>query len=107
MQPTISAGLGPPENAIPVRVMSTDIKGLADSVTDGSDTVPVERWRAARYRQDAAAADVGMHRPDRRVEPQPQQVTTRVFRHVTVIESGACMQDRVVVDEIRFARLQR
>src|SRR5215471_16987944 len=45
--------------------------------------------------------------PDWRVEPQPQQVTTRVFRRVAVVESGPCMQDRVVVDEIRFARLKR
>ena len=49
--------------------------------------------------------DVGMHRPDWRVEPQPQQVTTRGFRRVAVVESGPRMQDRVVVDEIRFARL--
>jgi hypothetical protein len=46
-----------------------------------------------------------MHRPDWRVEPQPQQVTTRGFRRVAVVESGPRMQDRVVVDEIRFARL--
>src|SRR5206468_7677505 len=79
---------------------------IAGSVTDGSDAAPVERWRAACYRQDAAAADVGMHGPDRRVEPQPQQVTTQVLRRVAVVESGARMQDRVVVDEIRFARLE-
>ncbi len=48
-----------------------------------------------------------MHGPDWRIEPQPQQVTTRVLRCVAVVESGACMQDRVVVDEIRFARLKR
>src|SRR5258707_832115 len=41
----------------------------------------------------AAATDVGMHGPDRRVEPQPQQVTTRVLRRrVPVVESGARMQ---------------
>src|SRR5216684_8645947 len=80
---------------------------IAGSVTDGSDAAPVERWRAACYRQDAAAADVGVHGPDWRVEPQPQQVTTRVLRRVAVVESSACMQDRVVIDEIRFARLKR
>src|SRR5437762_11910439 len=76
-------------------------------MTDGSDVAPVERWRAACYREDAAATDVGMHGPDWRVEPQPQQVTTRVLRRVAVVEGGAGMQDRVVVDEIRFARLKR
>src|SRR5262245_45503841 len=76
-------------------------------MTDGGDAAPVERWRAARYRQDASAANVGMHGPDWRIEPQPQQVTTRVLRCVAVVESGACMQDRIVVDEIRFARLKR
>src|SRR5947209_18410670 len=76
-------------------------------VTGGSDAAPVERWRATCYRQDAAATDVGMHGPDWRVEPQPQQVAARVLRRVAVVKSRACMQDRVVVDEIRFARLQR
>src|SRR5215475_7099432 len=80
---------------------------MAGSVTDGRDAAPVERWRAARYGRDAAATDVGMHGPDWRVEPQPQQVTTRVLRRVAVVESGARVQDRVVVDEIRLARLQR
>src|SRR5260221_14794268 len=80
---------------------------IAGSMTDGSDAAPVERWRAACYRQDAAATDVGMHGPDWRVEPQPQQVTTRVLRRIAVVERGAGMQDRVVVDEIRFARLKR
>src|SRR5439155_7209019 len=65
---------------------------IAGSVTDGSDAAPVERWRAACYRQDAAAADVGVHRPDWRIEPQPQQVATRVLRCVAVVESGARMQ---------------
>src|SRR6266550_7355760 len=77
------------------------------SVTGGSDAAPVERWRATCYRQDAAATDVGMHGPDWRVEPQPQQVTTRVLRRVAVVESGTRVQDRVVVDKIRFARLKR
>ena len=45
---------------------------IAGSVTNGSDTAPVERWRAACDRQDAAATDVGMHGPDWRIEPQPQ-----------------------------------
>src|SRR5947209_19652921 len=76
-------------------------------VTGGSDAAPVERWRATCYRQDAAAADVGMHGPDWRVEPQPQQVTTRVFRRIAIVERGARVQDRVIVDEIRFARLKR
>src|SRR5215469_213139 len=80
---------------------------ITGSVTNGSDAAPVERWRAACYRQDAAATYVGMHGPDWRVEPQPQQVTTRVLRRVAVVEGGACVQDRVVVDEIRFARLKR
>src|SRR5689334_9436929 len=80
---------------------------ITGSVTDGSDAAPIKRWRAAYYRQDPAATDVGMHRPDWRVEPQPQQVTTRVLRRVAVVESGARMQDRVDVDEIRLARLQR
>jgi hypothetical protein len=70
-------------------------------MTDGSDAAPVERWRAACYRQDAAATDVGMHGPDWRVEPQPQQVTTLVLRRVAVVDSSACMQDRVVIEEIR------
>src|SRR5205814_5292193 len=76
-------------------------------VTGGSDAAPVERWRATCYRQDAAASDVGMHGPDWRVEPQTQQVTTCVLRRVAVVESGTRMQDRVVVDEIRFARMKR
>src|SRR5690349_11565402 len=79
---------------------------IAGSLTDGSDAAPVERRRAACYRQDAAAADVGMHGPNWRVEPQPQQVTTRVFRRIAVLERGARMQDRVIVDKIRFARLK-
>src|ERR1041385_996406 len=69
---------------------------IAGSVTDGSDAVPVERWRAACYRQDAVAVDVGMHRSDWRVEPQAQQVTTRVLRRIAVVKGGARMQDRVV-----------
>src|SRR5438477_8833848 len=76
-------------------------------VTGGSDAAPVERWRATCYRQDAAASDVGMHGPDWRVEPQTQQVTTCALRRVAVVESGTRMQDRVVVDEIRFARMKR
>src|SRR6185312_16604553 len=83
------------------RCASGEWAGLAGSVTDGSDAGPVERRRAACYRQDAEAADVGMHGPDRRVEPQPQQVTTCVLRRIAVVKSGARMQDRVVVDEIR------
>src|SRR3954469_22163324 len=63
------------------------------SVTDSSNAVPVERWRAACYRRDAAAADVGMHRGDRRIEPQAQQVTTRVLRRIAVVESGTRVQD--------------
>src|ERR1700730_8895650 len=76
-------------------------------MTDGRDATPVERWRAACYRRGGAATDGGGHGAGWRVEPQPQQVATRVLRRVAVVESGACMQDRVVVDEIRFARLKR
>src|SRR6476661_5294019 len=76
-------------------------------MTDASDAAPIERWRAASDRQNAAAADVGVHGPDWCVEPQPQQVTARVLRRVAVVESRARMQDRVVVDEIRFAWLKR
>src|SRR5207248_8343449 len=90
-------------------IMMATIPGTARllSVTGGSDAGPVERWRATCYRQDAAATDVVMHGPDWRVEPQPQQMTTRVLRRVAVVESGTRMQDRVVVDEIRFARMKR
>src|SRR6516164_7590895 len=73
---------------------ASDSGAITGSVTDGSDAAPVERWRAACDRQDAAATDVGMYGPDWRVEPQPQQVTTRVLRRVAVVESGACMQLR-------------
>src|SRR6516165_486763 len=65
---------------------------IGGSVTDASDAAPVERWRAACYRQDPAATNIGVHGPDWRVEPQPQQVTARVLRRVAVVEGGACMQ---------------
>src|SRR5437763_16548814 len=65
------------------------------SVTGGSDAAPVERWRATCYRQHAAAADVGMHAPEWRVEPPPHQMATRVLRRVAVVDSGARMQGRV------------
>ena len=40
----------------------------------------------------------------RRVEPEPQEVAPAVFLRVAVIERGARVQDRVVVDEIHLAR---
>src|SRR5262249_47811868 len=81
-------------------VSASESGAITGSVTDASDAAPAERWRAACYGQDPAATDIGVHGPDWRIEPQPQQVTTRVLRRVAIVESGARMEDRVVVDEI-------
>jgi hypothetical protein len=51
---------------------------------------------------------LGMDGPHlRHFEPQPQQVPPPVLLGIAVVERGARMEDRVVVDEVNLAGLQR
>ena len=77
------------------------------SVAVVGQSAPIVGGLATRHRLDATAADVRMDGPHlRNFEPEPQQMPPPVLLGVAIIERGARVQDRVVVDEVHLAGLQ-
>src|SRR6516162_1879317 len=78
---------------------------LWSSVAVLGQTAPIVGRRATGHRGDAVLADMRMHRPHPGYfEPQPQQMAAPVLFRVTVVEGGAGMQDRVIINEVHLAR---